>query len=191
MAVPAQRTSSGSTPWTTLDQDGKRSRVLDAAEAVFARDGLGAPVPAIAAAAGIGVGSVYRAFASKDEIVAALAAERLRWVQARAAAALEDPDPWSGLERLLRTLAERQRADGVLAEALAEAFQRPEVAAPLASARAAGEAVLDRARMRGALRTEITTDDLRAIFAALRAADATGPDGGGRVLELLLAGLRT
>jgi AcrR family transcriptional regulator len=174
----------------TLDSDGKRSRLLDAAEAVFARDGLEAPVPAIAAAAGVGVGSVYRAFASKEEIIAALAVERLRWMQQRANAALEDPDPWSGLEGLLRTAAELQRADGVLAEALAAAFQRPEVAEPLAAAQAAAEAVLERARTHGALRTDITTDDLRAIFAALRAADAAQPGAGGRLLELILAGLR-
>jgi AcrR family transcriptional regulator len=177
-------------PWTTLGAAGKRTRLLDAAETVFARDGLDAPVLAIAAAAGVGVGSIYRTFASKDEIVAALAGERLRWMHDRASEALEDPDPWSGLEGLLRTFAQRQRADGVLAEALAAAFRRPDVAEPLAAARAAGEAVIDRARTHGALRTELTTGDVRAIFAALRAADATEPDGSGRVLELVLAGLR-
>jgi AcrR family transcriptional regulator len=203
MAVPAQRTPSGldeehptvgaratAVPWTTLDAGGKRSRLLEAAETVFARDGLGAPVPAIAAAAGVGVGSVYRAFAAKDEIVAALAVQRLRWVQERADHALEDPDPWSAFEGLVRTVAERQSADGVLAEALAAALQRPEVAEPLAAARAAGQAVVDRAYAHGALRTELTTDDLRAIFAALRAADAAEPGCGPRVLELILAGLR-
>jgi AcrR family transcriptional regulator len=190
MAVPAQRTPSPPPAWATLDPDGKRDRLLEAAEVVFARDGLDAPVPAIAAAAGVGVGSLYRAFASKEEIVAALAAERLHWVQERAGEALEDPEPWSALEHLLRIVAERQRADGVLAEALAAAFQRPEVAGPLSAARAAGEAVLQRACAHGALRTEVTISDLRAIFAALRAADASEPGSGRRVLELILAGLR-
>jgi AcrR family transcriptional regulator len=191
MAVPAQRISAGVAPWATLDAGAKRSRLLEAAEGVFARNGLEAPVPAIAAAAGVGVGSLYRAFGSKDEIIAALAVERLHWVRERATEALEDPDPWRGLEALLRTVAERQRADGVLAEALAAAFERPEVAEPLAAARDAGEAVVQRARTHGALRAEVTTGDLRAIFAALRAADATEPGGGGRVLDLILAGLRS
>lgn len=178
-----------SVPWATLDVDAKRVRLLEAAEAVFARDGLDAPVPAIAAAAGVGVGSVYRAFASKDEIVAALAVERLHWIQERATAALQDADAWLGLERLLRVVAERQVADGVLAEALAAALQRPEVAAPLATATGAVEAVLARARAHGALRTDVTTDELRGIFAALRAADGAG--GGDKLLELVLAGLRS
>jgi AcrR family transcriptional regulator len=191
MVVPAQApASSPSPPWITLDADGKRVRLLEAAEAVFARDGLDAPVPAIAAAAGAGVGSVYRAFASKDEIVCALALERLRWVQERAREALETPDPWTALADLLRVIADRQEGDGVLGEAFAAAFQRPDLAKPLAAATAAVDDVLERVRADGALRTEITTDELRALFTGLRAADAAQPGSGGKLLELVLAGLR-
>jgi AcrR family transcriptional regulator len=191
MVVPAQApASSPSPPWITLDADGKRVRLLEAAEAVFARDGLDAPVPAIAAAAGAGVGSVYRAFASKDEIVCALALERLRWVQERAREALETPDPWTGLADLLRVIADRQQGDGVLGEAFAAAFQRPDLAKPLAAATAAVDDVLERVRADGALRTEITTDELRALFTGLRAADAAQPGSSGKLLELVLAGLR-
>jgi AcrR family transcriptional regulator len=191
MVVPAQApASSPSPPWITLDADGKRLRLLEAAEAVFARDGLEAPVPAIAAAAGAGVGSVYRAFASKDEIVCALALERLRWVQERAREALEISDPWTGLADLLRVIADRQQGDGVLGEAFAAAFQRPDLAKPLAAATAAVDDVLERVRADGALRTEITTDELRALFTGLRAADAAQPGSSGKLLELVLAGLR-
>jgi AcrR family transcriptional regulator len=191
MAVPAQASaSSANSPWITLDADGKRLRLLEAAEVVFARHGLDAPVPAIAAAAGAGVGSVYRAFASKDEIVCALAVERLHWVLERARAALDEPDPWTGLEALLRVIADRQMADGVLNEALAAAYARPDLAEPLAAATAAVDRVLDRVRADGALRIEVTTEELRALFAGLRAADAAEPGSGGKLLELVLAGLR-
>jgi AcrR family transcriptional regulator len=194
MVVPAQvPASSGgpaAAPWITLDADGKRLRLLEAAEAVFARDGLEAPVPAIAAAAGAGVGSVYRAFASKDEIVCALALERLHWVQERSHEALGQPDAWAALEDLLREIADRQAADGVLGEAFAAAFQRPDLADPLAAAAAAVDEVLQRVRARGALRTDVTTDELRALFTGLRAADAAQPGSGAKLLELVLAGLR-
>src|SRR4051794_29987141 len=77
-----------SVPWAALDPASKRERLLGAAERVFHRHGIDAPVPAIAAAAGVGVGSVYRAFASKDDILAALAVERLEWFTKEAQAAL-------------------------------------------------------------------------------------------------------
>src|ERR671931_447674 len=138
MAVPAQATALGdgatAAPWVTLDSDGKRRRLLDAAELVFARDGLDATVPSIAATAGAGVGSVYRAFASKEEIICALAVERLHWVCERAGEALGARDAWAGFERLLRVIAERQLADGVLGEAFAAAFRRPDLAEPRAAA---------------------------------------------------------
>lgn len=189
MTVPAQADASAA-PWATLDADGKRLRLLEAAEAVFARDGLEAPVPSIAAAAGAGVGSVYRAFASKDEIVCALARERLRWVQERAHEALDAPDAWAGLEGLLRVIADRQIADGVLNEALAAALRRPDLAEPLAVATAAVDEVVQRARAADALRIDVSTEELRALFAGLRAADAAEPGSGAKLLELVIAGLR-
>src|SRR3954452_4911199 len=189
MAIPAQ-VPNDRAPWSALDPDAKRMRLLEAAEAVFARDGLEAPVPAIAAAAGAGVGSVYRAFASKDEIVCALALERLRWVQERSREALGQSDAWAALEELLREIADRQAADGVLGEAFAAAFQRPDLAEPLAAATAALDEVLQRVRANGTLRTDVTTDELRALFTGLRAADAAQPGSGAKLLELVLAGLR-
>jgi hypothetical protein len=81
-------------------------------------------------------------------------------------------------------------ADGVLNEALAAAFQRPDLAEPLAAATAAVDKVLDRVRADGGLRTEITTNELRALFTGLRAADAAQPGSGGKLLDLVLAGLR-
>jgi AcrR family transcriptional regulator len=189
MAIPAQARD-GREPWAQLDADGKRGRLLAAAETVFARDGLEAPVPAIAAAAGAGVGSVYRAFASKEAIVAALAVERLEWFREQAAAALEEPDAGAALETLLRVSAARQSADGVLGEALAVAFQLPEADAARASATEALDGVLARAREQGAVRADATGADLRMLFAACRAADAVEPGGWRRMLDLGLAGLR-
>jgi AcrR family transcriptional regulator len=192
MPVPAQGSPSASAdvPWATLDADGKRLRLLEAAEAVFARDGLDAPVPSIAAAAGAGVGSVYRTFASKDEIVCALAVERLHWVRERAREALFEADAWTGLEGLLRVIADRQIADGVLNEALAAALERPELAESLALATAAVDEVVQRARTDGALRVDVTTEELRALFSGLRAANVAEPGSGAKLLELVLAGLR-
>ncbi len=66
------------TCWADLGRDEKRARLLQAAGEVFAREGLDAPIPAVAAAAGAGIGSVYRQFPSKRDLLAALVSERLR-----------------------------------------------------------------------------------------------------------------
>ncbi len=108
----------------------------------------------------------------------------------RAREALGEPDPWAGLEGLLRVIADRQIADGVLNEAFAAVFRRPDLAEPLAAATAAVGDVLDRVRASGALRIDVTTDELRALFSGLRAADAAEPGSGSKLLELVLAGMR-
>src|SRR3954447_14697251 len=93
MTVPVQ--------WAGLTGDEKRERLLQAAEQLFARDGLAAPMPAVASAAGAGVGSLYRQFASKEELVAALARKRLEHVENELDAALGLDDAWAGLQQFL------------------------------------------------------------------------------------------
>src|SRR3954451_24119361 len=189
MAIPAQVRTDRS-PWSVLDADAKRTRLLEAAEAVFAQDGLDAPVPAIAAAAGAGVGSVYRAFDSKDEIVAALAVKRLTWFAREARAATAAPDPGAALEALLRAIVARSAADHVLSSALQAAIERPDLAPARAAALEACELLLARAAEQGSFRADLTSDDIRLVLAGVRAAEATGRGTGVRLLELTLAGLR-
>src|SRR5690349_10234156 len=83
-----------------------RERILVAAEEVFATRGLEATLDDIAAHAGLGVGTVYRRFANRDELVDALFAEKLNVVAARARAVLDEPDSWVAVRRLLETMGE-------------------------------------------------------------------------------------
>jgi AcrR family transcriptional regulator len=171
--------------WSDLDAEDKRARLLRAAGEVFARDGLDAPMPAIAAAAGAGIGSVYRQFPSKRDLLAALVVERLKDSQDGAAAALASIDgPWVALTGLLWTLAERQAGDEVLGEAMATVSQHPSVRQALASTLEALERLLAAARTEGRLRADATTLDLRLLFAATRAAGQLEPGTWRRMLEL-------
>src|ERR1700761_8440912 len=102
---------SGRGEWTALDAAGKRERLVVAATDVFARDGLDAPMSAVADAAGAGVASVYRMFESKRELLAALVVWRMDEVAAASQAAFEEPgNRWEALTRMLRTLVNTQRA---------------------------------------------------------------------------------
>jgi AcrR family transcriptional regulator len=171
--------------WSELDADAKRTRLLAAAGEVFAREGLDAPMPAIAAAAGAGVGSVYRQFPAKQDLLAALVVERHVEVAREAEAALADPrGPWSGLVALLWAIAERQAGDDVLGEAMATVSEHPEVVEVVATTMHALEDLLAAAKAEGRLRPDATAIDLRLLFAATRAARGLNSEAWRRMLEL-------
>ena len=170
-----------------------RTRVLDAAARVFAAEGLDAPMPTVAAAAGVGVGTIYRAFGSKDELIAALAVDRVDLFGREATAALEEPDAWNALVGLFERTAERQADDYVVTEALASMTDHPGV---VDSQTRAGDAIaelMQRAKDQGKLRQDFETPDLQLFFAALGAAQHLMPSGSRawrRLLGVLMDGLR-
>jgi AcrR family transcriptional regulator len=178
--------------WSELDASDKRERLLLAAGEVFAREGLDAPMPAVAAAAGAGVGSVYRQFPSKQDLLAALVVRRLQEVRRGADVALRSAaGAWTALTGLLWQLAERQSEDDVLGEAMATVSGHAEVRRALAATTASLERLLAAARAEGRLRPDATSTDLRLLFAATRAASALEqPDAWRRMLELGLDALQ-
>ncbi|HEX3910408.1 MAG TPA: TetR family transcriptional regulator [Solirubrobacteraceae bacterium] len=179
------------TSWAGLSATDKRARLLRAAGEVFARDGLDAPMPAIAAAAGAGVGSVYRQFPAKGDLLAALVVERLQLSRDGAETALASgEDAWSSLTGLLWALAERQGADEVMGEAMATVSEHPEVQEAYVSTIEALERLLDAARAEGSLRADATTLDLQLLFAATRAAGRFEDGAWRRMLALGIDALR-
>ncbi|HEY2715434.1 MAG TPA: TetR/AcrR family transcriptional regulator [Solirubrobacterales bacterium] len=185
MTIPPETRSPTTPGWGALDADAKRARLLEVSHRVFARDGLEAPMPALAAAAGIGVGSLYRQFPSKRELLAALVIERLREVTAEVEAALEAPaGPGAALTAFLWDHSERSIADDVLAEAIAALQVDPEVKRVRAGSTAALQRLLDAAKAEGEVREDATVLDLRLIFAAARAAEQVEVGAWRRALEL-------
>jgi AcrR family transcriptional regulator len=177
--------------WSELTAQEKRMRLLEAAGEVFARDGLDAPMPVIAAAAGAGIGSVYRQFPSKHDLLAALVIERLQDVRDRVDAALASTaGPWPALTDLLWILAERQAADDVLSEAIATVSDDPTVQEARARTIAALGRLLGAARDKGQVRADATTLDLRLLLTATVAASQLEPDAWRRMLELGIDALR-
>jgi AcrR family transcriptional regulator len=190
LSSPPHRAEVFECDWCTLEPAAKRERVLDAAGELFAREGLDAPMPLVAAAAGAGVASVYRQFPSKYELIAALVALRLDHIAAAALAATASrEDRWTALTEMLRSLVERQRVDDLLGEARMLVAGHPDVIAATERATAALDELLDAARAEGRLRADATTLDLRLVFAATRAAREVAPAAWTRMLELLIDSL--
>ncbi|HWF50359.1 MAG TPA: TetR/AcrR family transcriptional regulator [Solirubrobacteraceae bacterium] len=178
--------------WALLDPASKRTRLLKAAGEVFARDGLDTPMPVVAAAAGAGIGSVYRQFPSKHELIAELVVDRLDQIAAGAREAGERTgDRWPALTEILWRLLEHQSCDDFFGEAMQTVSGHPAVIAALDRAHGALDQLLVDTRAEGRLRSDATTLDLRLLFAATRAARRVEPDAWRRMLELMIDALDT
>ncbi|MBQ1027715.1 TetR/AcrR family transcriptional regulator [Micromonospora sp. C95] len=167
-----------------------RARMLRAARARVAAGDLELPMNAVAKAAGVGVGTVYRHFPNRQALLEALAAERFALLVQAAEQAVASPDVAAGLARLLRAALEHQLDD----PALAVVLSAPDAACQETTelVRALTEAVdrlLERARETGVIRPEITADDLRALFCGLQHAARVGGDTE-LYTDILLRGIR-
>src|SRR5438270_6387429 len=104
----------------TLRADARRNRqaVIDAARELFAEQGLEAQMPDVARSANVGVGTVYRHFPTKDDLIAALVAERFERLADKAREALEAQDAWEGVCAFIRFAAQIQADDRGLCEVM-------------------------------------------------------------------------
>jgi AcrR family transcriptional regulator len=177
-------------PWAELDPAEKRERLLDVATEVFTEQGLDAPMPRIAAAAGIGIGSLYRSYGSKEDLVAALLVHQLDLLRQEVTEAGGRADAWAAIEDSVRRIAERQATNKLLSGALGLTSDRRDVVLAVAEVSLAWQALIDRARDQGSVRSDTTVKDVRLLFAAARAADEVEAGGSDRVVSLLLEALR-
>ncbi|UBU18533.1 TetR/AcrR family transcriptional regulator [Nonomuraea gerenzanensis] len=183
LAAPAQRA------------DARRNRevVLRTAMRVFAEEGPEASLGRIAQRAGVGAGTVYRHFPSKDVLLEAVLAEHLdalvadaeRW-RARAA-------PGDALSGFLLEVIEKSAGRQHVCDALTgdRGWPRAVLAAAVRRFHEALERLLRDARQAGVIRADVRVDDLSALIvggAALRAAHRD-QGRGARVVRLLLEGL--
>lgn len=176
--------------WSALSTEQKHERILCAAGRVFARDGLGAPMPAVATEAGAGVASLYRQFPSKRDLLAAVVIRRLLLTQAAAAEALAQPgDHWQAMKKMLWVTVERHAADDFLGEAWIQVEDHEQVRIVADATTQTFARLIDLARAEGGIRPDATAVDVRMIFTATRASRQVHPDAWQRVLELMLDGL--
>jgi AcrR family transcriptional regulator len=176
--------------WSALSTEEKHERILHAAGRVFAREGLDASMPAVAAEAGAGIGSLYRQFPSKRDLLAALVIRRLLQTQAAAERAAAEPgDHWQAMQRMLWVTVERHAADDFLGQAWNQVEEDEQVQVAAGATIRAFARLIDLARAEGGIRADATAMDIRILFAATRASRQIHPEAWQRVLELMIAGL--
>jgi AcrR family transcriptional regulator len=172
-----------------------RARVLDAAEAVFAAKGTGASTEEVARRAGVGIGTVFRHFPTKEALLEAIVAARLRRHAEEADALAAAEDPGAALFGFLTRAVDQSATKLAFADALAAAGVDVEraLAESGRDLRRSLGGLLERAQRAGAVRDDVGVDELIALLVgASRAARHAGQDPGVRARTVAVAfdGLR-
>jgi AcrR family transcriptional regulator len=150
-----------------------RERVLAAAREAFAEYGQDLPMDEIARRAGVGVGTVYRHFPSKEALLDGLIVDHFGIIMETAEEGLQGDDPWGSFQKAIWVGAERQGEDISLCEAL---FQRKamsesnEVRELRERLEGATEELVRRSQAAGKLRKDFDIVDLPLFFAAMTGA---------------------
>jgi AcrR family transcriptional regulator len=167
-------------------------RIREAARAVFLAD-PGAPIAAVAQHAGVGIGALYRRYASKEELLQHLAADGMRrYLHEVEAALADDGDPWIAFTRFMRRCVDV--GAGALTQRLAGSFTATEeLNRQGRQIHEATQALLHRTKAAGALRADVEVGDLSLLLEQLQGIrvgdDVRASQLRHRYLALLLDGL--
>jgi AcrR family transcriptional regulator len=178
-------------------KDAARNRLLllETAKRVFAERGLGVTLHTIAAEAGVGVGTIYRHFPDKKQLIDAVFEAQLETMIALAEQALADPDPWASIVWFHEKSLELQASDRGLKELVQGMPGAPERAIqwrarlhPLAAQ------LIERGQAAGVVRADCETQDFGVVVmmvgAVIDAARDVEPELWRRYLTIALQGLR-
>ncbi|HEX3778764.1 MAG TPA: helix-turn-helix domain-containing protein [Pseudonocardiaceae bacterium] len=168
-----------------------RARVLDVAQEMFIAKGMAVPIDAIAERAGVGVGTVYRHFPTKEALFQAIMTRRIEQVVAKARARADTPDAGAAFFGFFTEMVEQIESSKGLHDALTEAGIKLDAAIGDLGQQlmVALDVLLDRAKRAGAVRTDISVVEVKALMTGLSLMIKQGGDPR-LTLDVVLAGLR-
>jgi AcrR family transcriptional regulator len=175
------------------DAQRNRSRVLEAAGAIFAAEGLSVPVDVIAEKAGVGVGTLYRHFPTKEKLFEAIVIDRVETLAAEARSRADAEDPGAAFFGFLDHMVTETSSKRDLILALVGAGVEFEVAAAEAKAelKAALGHLLERAQSAGAVRADVTEEVVMSLIGGTcMAADRPSHAAPTDMLGIICDGLR-
>ncbi|WP_327286234.1 TetR/AcrR family transcriptional regulator [Streptomyces sp. NBC_01205] len=172
-----------------------RAKVLDVATEVFTTRGVGVPTEEIARAAGVGVGTLFRHFPTKEALLEAVMVRRLEEMAAMTAQLADQADPADAFFACFRLVVERSAGKNEFAQALASAGVDVHAALRESTeeiqARLAG--LLTEAQRGGVVRPELSLPELLALLVGMGAMmEQLGADPAARerIFEVVFDGLR-
>jgi AcrR family transcriptional regulator len=168
--------------------------VLEAARDVFTAMGADAPIAAVAERAGVGMGTLYRRYGSKTELLQSLCLLSMEQSLDAAEDALNAADPWTGLAGYIAACVELR--SGALAAVAGQIETTERMRATARRSMARLEEITARAHRAGSLRPDATAMDITWLIEQFsrRAPDPVGRDDErdirSRLLAIALDGLR-
>lgn len=146
------------------DAERNRRRVLAAARDLFAARGLEPNLNDVAHHAGVGVGTVYRRFGTKDELLEAIFVDALDQLTELAEAGLRRDDPWDGFAWFVEQMCELTATDRGLREiAFSKTYGGDRVIAAQERLGPIVAKLVERAQLAGSLRADISATDMPII----------------------------
>jgi AcrR family transcriptional regulator len=173
--------------------DARRNHELlvTAARAVFAEHGTSAPLEAIAERAGVGIGTLYRHFPTRQALLEAVYVDEVDAI-AKAANDLSGLAPWDALSQWLHQYVGFAATKRALTEALLEegGLESDVMLTCRTGLMSAGTALLERAQQAGVVRDDVEFMDVARMVSGIAVAATAHPDQKERMLQLALDGLR-
>ena len=170
-----------------------RARIVETAREVFAIRGADASLEEIARGAGVGIGTLYRHFPTRDDLVEAVFHDRIDELEALADELLTSDTPGEALATWLHAqLDQAASCCGLAAEAMLTMLAHGDTPSPCESMRQAGAALLARAQAAGEVREGVDIDDLVRMVQAvtLAAEESDDPGTAERLFGFVLDGVR-
>jgi AcrR family transcriptional regulator len=177
------------------DAAANRERIVDTARRLFSEHGLDASMDDVARGAGVGAGTLYRRFPTKEALVDAILGEVLERYHAFSLEALRQEDAFAGLEFLLEQTVRLQIENRAFLDVIALRLRdEPQLAAARERVRPLTEQLVTKAQTQGTLRGDLAPADIQVLVWELgRMVETTGglaPELWRRYLALALDGLR-
>jgi AcrR family transcriptional regulator len=189
--------SAAATKRTRVRSDARRNheQIVAAARSLFARLGVEASVDEITRAAGVGMGTLYRHFPTKEDLVDAVLEDAFDEYLGLARSALEEPDAWLGLSSYLeRALAMHAANRGLKDVVETRTHGRERAAAVRRQLRLMLVELVERAHAQGTLRADFSVDDLPVLLwggdGVIECGVTATPEIWRRYLGFVLDGLR-
>ncbi len=172
------------------DARANHDKLVAAARALFTEKGTSAPLEEVAERAGVGIGTLYRHFPTRQALLEAVYVDEVE-AMARAATELEELPPWDALSQWLHQYVGFAATKRALNEALMETDPNSDVLLTCRTAIAgAGTTLVERAQHAGVVRNDTTFLDIVRMVGAIAMVPTEDPEQKNRLLELALDGLR-